>query len=195
MSPVRALLLCCLAASLFLLPVPQTAAAAPEPPGRAFAAPSGPATAWVTPGPQPELWVAGGGSAAPQLAMRGASQHYGRPVWSPDGRQVAVLVSPTGTQTLKLSRWWLVDTGGDRAARAVDELPAWAPNVGWQGSDEAATLPETTPGGMPWPGKGLDPDAGPASPGFLRGWVGPGPGIRSPIRISSAGSEPSTGSS
>jgi len=83
------------------------------PQGRAFASPAGDATIWLTPGPQPELWLAAPGEA-PRLLLRDELEHFSTPRWSPDGRRVAVLAVPTGTETAarvadavpKTARWW-----------------------------------------------------------------------------------------
>jgi hypothetical protein len=91
---------------------------------RAFTSPTGQAAIWLTPGPAPELWLAAGG-APPRLVLTGESEHFSTPVWSPDGRQVAVLAVPTGTETAALGRWWVFDLDQGAASSQSAAPPAW----------------------------------------------------------------------
>ena len=119
---------------------PATAAAA-SPQGEGVAAPAGAGRAGVSAGPASQLWVSAAGGPARLLAT-GIGQHFGQPIWSPDGSQVAYLVTPTGTETAPLARWWVVDVeeGGVGAPRRLPAAPTWvpaaarpAPPPGWHG--------------------------------------------------------------
>ena len=92
-----------------LIPETGSQPASPAPPAaHAFASPTDEAIAWLTPGPAPELWLTAGDDP-PRLVLRGESEHFSRPRWSPDGHYVAVLAAPTGTETAAQSRRWVVD--------------------------------------------------------------------------------------
>ncbi len=119
---------------------PPTAAEA-SPQGEGVAAPAGGGRAWVSAGPAAQLWVAAAGGPA-RLVAGSEGQHFGQPIWSADGSQVAYLVTPTGTETAPLARWWVVDVseGTARAPHRLAAAPSWvpaaarpAPPPGWHG--------------------------------------------------------------
>ncbi|MBM4457763.1 MAG: hypothetical protein FJ011_08375 [Chloroflexi bacterium] len=117
---------------LALLPASARAAAiqapnpAPQLPSsaRAFPAPADGATVWLTPGPEPALWLAAAG-AAPRPVLRGQSEHFSVPRWSPDGRQVALFAAPTGTETALFGRWWMIDVDSPASPALLAQRPDW----------------------------------------------------------------------
>ncbi|PKO24051.1 MAG: hypothetical protein CVU38_00780 [Chloroflexi bacterium HGW-Chloroflexi-1] len=111
-------------------PFPHTGA-------HAFASPTGEAVAWLTPGPAPELWLAAGADP-PRLILRGESEHFSRPHWSPDGRALAVLAVPTGTQTAALGRQWVVDLN---TSAAITQVPPDGTDAAWF-DNPSLSLPE-----------------------------------------------------
>ena len=114
-------------AVLVLAPAGSAVAAA-SPPGLPIPAPVGGGTAWVSSGPESQLWVAAAGRPARLVAI-GEGQYFGRPIWSPDGSQLAYLVTPAGTETASLARWWVVavDITGTHTPRRLSAAPAWVP--------------------------------------------------------------------